>query len=127
MKNIVINTLAIVALIVGCYAVFNKPFDNVQGAGIGTQSRVLYATTTGIGLGYQTVSPAKDYCAGRAITATTTLYVSFDATMAPSITPARGVYQATGTTMYDSSLYGCGAITAIAPASTTVTVTEFVY
>lgn len=66
-------------------------------------------------------------CASRVITTYVDLSLSFDSDFAPTATV--GHHQAGTTTVeYDSAIYGCGAIDAIAKSATsTVSVTTFVF
>ncbi len=66
-------------------------------------------------------------CASRVVTTLADVNLSFDGDFAP--TASVGHIQAGSTTVaYDSSIYGCGAITAISKSATnTVSVTTFVF
>lgn len=82
------------------------------------------ATSSTIQVGPQnvvTVVPANTACVSRTIsTLSQTIMLSFSSTLVPSA--SQGLLQATSTTVaYDNGAYGCGAVTAFATASTTIT------
>lgn len=66
-------------------------------------------------------------CASRVITTYTDMSLSFDGDFAPTATVGH-LQAGTTTVAYDSAIYGCGAIDAIAKSATsTVSVTTFVF
>jgi len=69
------------------------------------------------------IAAAATNCASRIIsTASTSLVLAFKSSYSP-VSNNRGVWQAASTTVaYDNAVYGCGAITGFASASSTVNV-----
>lgn len=66
-------------------------------------------------------------CASRVITTYTDMSLSFDGDFSPTATVGH-LQAGTTTVAYDSAIYGCGAIDAIAKSATsTVSVTTFVF
>lgn len=83
-------------------------------------------STSSVGVyAVSTIATGIEPCASRVITTNERLYLSFDPNMTPT-GQQRGMYQAASTTVaYDSALFGCGNITAIAGATTTISVSTF--
>lgn len=71
-----------------------------------------------------TLATAVSNCTSRIIgTASSSLMLSFSSSIAPTSTI--GYWQSSSSTVsYDNAVYGCGAITAYSPASSTITVTQ---
>lgn len=74
-----------------------------------------------------TVFAANEFCANRLIGVfgSTPIVLSFDADITPSMTVGHPLV-ASSTTSLPPDQYGCGAVRAYAPASTTITTSEFI-
>lgn len=131
-------TLAIIGIVLFAFGAFlYTPAEKALGeAFTGTISRLDSATTTSVGP--QAVPAVRLFsasvdCDARVITTTGgNIFISFGEPITvgniSSSTLANGVghLQGTSTTeVYDSGLYGCGQWHAWAPASTTITISEF--
>lgn len=120
---------ALVLVIVACASIiaFTQNVGIGQAVEPNMQSRIHAMSTSSVGVyTASTISAGTiENCASRIVTTNERLYLSFD----PSLTPTgvtRGLYQAASTTVaYDAEQYGCGAVTAIAGATTTVSITTF--
>lgn len=123
---------ALVAILVACFAVVSF----TSGIGVGGAAEPNFhasrgdMATTSAGI-YSAVEIAAKVtarpCASRVITTYTDMSLSFDGDFAPTATVGH-LQAGTTTVTYDSAIYGCGAIDAIAKSATsTVSVTTFVF
>ena len=121
------SLILVLALMATIFA-YVFPNNQLSGATPNMQARVLVATTTSVGPQTTiTVFSALEYCASRVVT-TGTQPISLSFHDGITVSPTVGHLQGASTTVaYDSGLYGCGAVTARAGASTTITTTTFVY
>lgn len=125
--KIILSLLAASILVAGfvvAAAVKTPQQITVGGAG---ENAAKFATSSTIQVGPQQVmtlfsAEATRSCSGRVVgTVGTPIQLSFGGSVVPTAT--RGFTQGASTTvMYDSNTYGCDALTAYAPASTTITI-----
>ena len=115
-------------LLIGLAAVSFTSYVQLSGAvSPNMHSRSLTAATSSVGAHVASeISSAKDICASRIITVYEDVYLSFDTDLTPA-TNVGHIQTGTTTVAYDAEQYGCGAINAIAPATTTISITEFIF
>jgi len=143
-------SLAAVLIVGMVFAILSLQSSSVQGAApMGLRAEFISATTTEIGpQATSTIFVSKNRDSGQRRNCTSRIISTTDGSGIPilftlgeptnndfssstqsgnqGLSLVRGHFQAGSTTIaYDSGIYGCGEWNAIAPASTTVTLTEF--
>ncbi len=122
MKYIILTLVCLVAIGGAFFA--SRVSANVITQGI--IPKVVSTTVMPVGpLQALTLVATSSACTGRVIsTASTSVMLSFQDGFTPTITNSKGSWQAASTTIsYDNANFGCGAISAVAYASSSVTVT----
>jgi hypothetical protein len=125
------NTIKNIILVAACALFIGVIFVTFQASQLSAaqpdlEARIAKTSTSSVGV-YASSEIAREVtsCASRVITTNERIYLSFDEDFTPT-GPTAGHYQAASTTVtYESDLFGCGAITARAGATTTITMTEF--
>lgn len=130
-NNIILSTLAI-SIVFLAGVLLLKPFYQAFGEGW-TPVHIQTATSTSVGI-YAPVTLFADEtsptCHNRVVTPNTDIRISFDQVAghgSSTLSATIGHIQTGSTTVtYDSALYGCGQMTAIAATATgTVTISSF--
>jgi hypothetical protein len=120
--------IAGVLLSIVSYLVGSANITQNYGNASGNVARVYTNTTSVPGnTSIVTIFAAKNMCATRVIsTVGVPIRLSFDSGLTPTINV--GILQAASTTAtYPSDVYGCGAVTGFAEASTTITIAELIW
>lgn len=129
-NNIISLTILVALFIFGVLAMSNMPTNLALGESFtGTISQIDSATTTTVGPDEVITIFAKGTdCDARVISTLggSAIMLGFGTVDGFTVSGSVGHWQAASTTQaYDSGLYGCGAVTAYAYASSTITVSEF--